>query len=166
MSSTWKKIQKNIDNFTVKDYYEHMTPKMYQDGIQNAIKLTEQKLKERYNSELKRMQKDYNAELKRMNEEYNDVVKRETFRAMDVLAVEILYELGKELDCYVDEPEYLEQKIDVVQNLYETAMTSIADYATDKYENDEQAQQVFNDKKQIIQNLFRLESNDGKKKSK
>ena len=44
MSSTWKKIQKNMEDFAIKEYYKNMTPEMYQDGIQRAIKMTEERL--------------------------------------------------------------------------------------------------------------------------
>ena len=39
MSSIARKIQKNTENFMVKEYYKNMTPEMYQQGINNAIKL-------------------------------------------------------------------------------------------------------------------------------
>lgn len=153
MSSISRKIQKNAEDWAVKNYYANMTPQMYQEGIQNAIKMTEE-----------RLMKQYNAELERMGKEYNRAIQEGTLIAMDTLAVEMIYELGNILECYVDEPEYLDQKIDIVQGIYETAMQSIEDYASPKYKNDKQAQKEFERKKKTIQKVFRMEPDDGKKK--
>ncbi len=155
MSNLSRKIQKNADNFIIDQYYKNMTPDMYKEGIQNAIKMTEDRLVKRYDAELERITRQYKRD-----------VQERTLIAMDTLAVEMIYELGNVLECYVDEPEYLDQKIDIVQNIYEKAMTSIGDYATDKYESDAQAQKAFEKKKKTIQKVFRMEPDDGKKKSK
>ena len=129
MSNLSRKIQKNTDNFIIDQYYKNMTPEMYKEGIQNAIKMTEE-----------RLTKQYDAELMRITKMYKRDIQERTLIAMDTLAVEMIYELGNVLECYVDEPEYLDQKIEIVQNIYEKAMTSIGDYATDKYKSDAQAQ--------------------------
>ena len=50
MSSTWKKLQKASEDFAIKKYYESMTPEMYQEGIQRAIKMTEERLTKEYRS--------------------------------------------------------------------------------------------------------------------
>lgn len=155
MSSTWKKLQKANENFTIKKYYENMTPQMYQEGIQNAIKMTEQ-----------RCLKTYEEELKRITNQYNESIRNTTLIAMDTLATEMIYELGNILECYKDEPEYLDQKVDIVQGIYETAMSSIESYASAKYKNNKQAQKEFEKKKKTIQKVFRMELNDGTKKSK
>lgn len=155
MSNLSRKIQKNADNFIIDQYYKNMTPDMYKEGIQNAIKMTEDRLVKRYDTELERIARQYKRD-----------VQERTLVAMDTLAVEMIYELGNVLECYVDEPEYLDQKIDIVQGIYEKAMTSIGDYATDKYKNDAQAQKAFEKKKKTIQKVFRMEPDDGKKKSK
>lgn len=146
MSSTWKKLQKASEDFAIKKYYENMTPEMYQEGIQRAIKMTEEKLT-----------KEYNAELIRMGNEFNQKLQSSALMAMDTLAVEMVYELGNILECYKDQPEYLDQKIDVVQGIYETAMKSIEDYASDKYTDDKAAQREFNRKKKVIKNVFGME---------
>lgn len=146
MSSTWKKLQKASEDFAIKKYYENMTPEMYQEGIQRAIKMTEEKLT-----------KEYNAELIRMGNEFNQKLQSSALMAMDTLAVEMIYELGNILECYKDQPEYLDQKIDVVQGIYETAMKSIEDYASDKYTDDKAAQREFNRKKKVIKNVFGME---------
>lgn len=146
MSSTWKKLQKASEDFAIKKYYENMTPEMYQEGIQRAIKMTEEKLT-----------KEYNAELIRMGNEFNQKLQNSALMAMDTLAVEMIYELGNILECYKDQPEYLDQKIDIVQGIYETAMKSIEDYASDKYTDDKDAQREFNRKKKVIKKVFGME---------
>ena len=143
MSSTWKKLQKASEDFAIKKYYESMTPEMYQEGIQNAIKMTEQ-----------RCLKTYEEELMRITKQYNDSIRNTTLIAMDTLATEMIYELGNILECYKEEPEYLDQKIDIVQGLYETAMKAIEDYASSKYKTDKQAQKAFAKKKKTIQKIF------------
>ena len=155
MSSTWKKLQKASEDFAIKKYYENMTPQMYQEGIQNAIKMTEQ-----------RCLKTYEEELKRITNQYNESIRNTTLIAMDTLATEMVYELGNILNCYVEEPEYLDQKIDIVQGIYEKAMTAIEGYATSKYKSDKHAQKEFERKKKTIQKVFGMEPDDGKKKSK
>lgn len=155
MSSIPRRMKTHIDDAIIKEYYKNMTPEMYQQGIQNAIRMTEQKLTERYNNELARMGK-----------EYNTAIQENILIAMDTLATEMIYELGNILECYKDEPEYLDQKIDIVQGIYETAMSAIEDYASPKYKNNKQAQKEFERKKKTIQKVFGMESNDGTKKSK
>lgn len=143
MTNSMKQILKNAEDFAIKEYYKNMTPETYKEGINNAIKLTEKRLTERYE-----------AELDRVEQHYIRVAQEGALLAMDTLAVEIIYELGNILECYKDEPEYLDQKIDIVQGIYETAMKNIEDYATDKYKNDKQAQKVFKKKKKTIQKVF------------
>lgn len=150
MSSTWKKIQKNAENFAVKEYYKNMTPEMYQDGIQRAIKATKEKCLT-----------EYQMELSSITKQYNESIQHSTLMAMDTLTVEILYELGNMLECYKDEPEHLNQKIDIIQKLYETAMTSIGNYADRKiYKTDKQAQKAFAKKKKTIQKIFGIYGGD------
>ena len=146
MSSTWRKIQKANEDYIINKYYENMTPEMYKDGIQRAIKMTEDKCL-----------KEYEYEVTRICNEFNKKLKNNMLLAMDTLATEMIYELGNVLECYVDEPEYLDQKIDIVQGIYETAMHAIEEYASDKYKNDAQAQKAYEKKKKKIQKIFGLE---------
>lgn len=148
MSNSLRKIQKNAENFMIKKYFEEMTPQQYQEGIQNAIKTTEARLLERYNKELHRMGK-----------EYNTAIQEGMLLAMDTLAVEMIYELGNILGCYEKEPEALDQKIKIIQNIYETAMNSISDYDSNKYKDDKQAQKEFKRKQDVIKKMFGMEIN-------
>lgn len=146
MSSPLKKIQKNAESFAIKKMYENMTPEQYQQGVREAIKITEN-----------RLAREYDEKLEKMRKQYNQALQAGTLIAMDTLAIEMLYELGDELECYKDEPEYLDQKIDVVQNLYETAMNAIERYGNrDKYKNDKQAQKEFERKKKTVEKYFKI----------
>ena len=145
MSSISRHIKKNAENFMIDQYYKNMTPEQYKEGISNAIKMTEE-----------RCFKTYETELHRIADQYNESIRNTTLVAMDTLATEILYELGNVLRCYEDEPECLDQKIEIVQNIYETAMRAIEDYAGNKYKSNKQAQKVFKNKKQTIQKIFNI----------
>lgn len=146
MSSPLKKIQKNAESFAIKKMYENMTPEQYQQGVREAIKITEN-----------RLAREYDEKLEKMRKQYNQALQAGTLIAMDTLAIEMLYELGDELECYKDEPEYLDQKIDVVQNLYETAMNAIERYGNrDNYKNDKQAQKEFERKKKTVEKYFKI----------
>lgn len=143
MGSSFRKIQKNAERYKIDELYRTMTPDDYKKGIELAIKKTEEKL-----------MRDYNGELQRMGNEYNHAIQEGTLIAMDTLAVEILYELGNVLECYKEDPEYLDQKVEIVQNIYETAMNSIESYASDKYKNDRRAQKEFERKKKTVKKIF------------
>ena len=143
MSNQLRKIRKNAEDFMLDRFYNNMTPEDYKKGIQTAIKITEDKLS-----------KEYNEQLAYMRDKCNQSIREGVMHAMDTLTVEIIYELGKQMECYVDEPEYLDQKVDVVHNLYETAMKSIEDYVSPKYKNANQARKTFEKKKKIVQKYF------------
>lgn len=158
MSSFVRKVQKNAEQNMIDNFYKNMTPDQYREAVRVAIKKTEEDLTRRYNEDLKHMA-----------DQYNQAIRENTLIAMDTLATEMIYELGNVLECYVDEPEYLDQKIDIVQNIYETAMHSIEDYASKKYKTDKHAQKVFEKKKKTIQKIFGMTESgeeNGKKKSK
>lgn len=145
MGSLSRKIRKNSDNFIINECYKNMTPEMYKEGINRVIKMTEDRLIKQYNEEIKRMAEKYNASLR-----------EGALLAMDTLATEMIYELGNVLECYKEEPEYLDQKIEIVQGIYETAMQSIQDYASKKYKTDKHAQKEFERKKKTIRKIFKI----------
>lgn len=146
MSNLSRKIRKNAENFAINECYKNMTPEMYKEGVNRAIRITEE-----------RLIKEYNAEIDRMRNYYVNTIQESTLLAMDTLAVEMIYELGNVLECYKEEPEYLDQKVEIVQNIYETAMQSIQDYASKKYKTDKHAQKTFEKKKKTIQKIFGMQ---------
>ena len=147
MGSPYRKIQKNAQKFELDNIYKNMTPEQYKQGIRTAVK-----------NAVEDIGKEYDVQMEKMRQEYNRSLHESVIIAMDTLSVELLYELGNILECYKKDPEYLDQKIDIVQNLYETAMNSIKDYAGTKYKNDNQAQRVFAKKRKIVKNVFGIYS--------
>ena len=143
MSSKFGKIQKNAQQFELDNFYRNMTPEQYKQGIRTAVKAA-----------IDELAKEYDVQIEKMREECNASIRESTIIAMDTISIEILYELGNILECYVDEPDHLDQKIDIVQNLYEKAMTSIKEYAGTKYKNSNQAHKVFMKKKKIVKDVF------------
>ena len=145
MGGLARKLRKNAEEYEMEQIYKNMTPDLYRQSVNVAIKKAEE-----------RVANVYEKELLRMADKYNENMRDGTLVAMDTLAVEMLYELGDMLECYVDEPEFLDQKIEIIQKLYETAMNSIKDYAGPKYKNDKQAQKVFAKKKKTVKKLFNI----------
>lgn len=147
MSSPYKKIQKNASEYEMNKIYQNMTPEQYKQGIRTAVK-----------NAVKEVGDEYEKQMFKMRDEYNEAIRESVMIAMDTLSVEMLYELGNILECYKPEPEYLDQKIDIVQGLYEKAMKSITDYAGSKYKNDNQAHKVFMKKKKTVKDVFGIYS--------
>lgn len=141
MSNKLGKIQKNAQRFELDSIYKNMTPEQYKEGIRTAVKNT-----------VNELGREYDIHLEQMRREYNKSISEGVMIAMDTLSVEIIYELGRVLECYVDEPENLEQKIEVVQNIYQATMDSIKKYAS--YKTDNQAHRVFEKKKKTIEKVF------------
>ena len=149
MSGPFRKIQKSAQQFELDNIYKNMTPEQYKQGIRQAVK-----------NVIEDLGKEYDAQLHKMQEECNRAIQDSVIMAMDTLSVEMLYELGNILECYEKDPEYLDQKIDIVQNLYETAMNSIKEYAGAKYKNDNQARRVFAKKKKTVKDVFGIYSDE------
>lgn len=145
MGGLARKLKRNAEEFEMEQIYKNMTPDLYRQSVNLAIKKAEERVANMYEKEMIKLAK-----------QYNNAIQEGTLMAMDTLAVEILYELGNMLECYIEEPEFLEQKIEIIQKLYETAMNSIKDYASPKYKNDKQAQKTFAKKKKTIKKLFNI----------
>ena len=143
MSSPLRKIQKNASQYELDQIYKNMTPEQYREGIRSAVQRT-----------MEDVGREYEKELVKVRRECRQAVYESVLTAMDTLSVEMIYELGNILNCYDEEPTYLDQKIDIVQGLYEKAMDSIKDYAGTKYKNDNQAKKVFEKKKKIVKKVF------------
>lgn len=149
MGSPYRKIAKNAQKFEMDAIYRNMTPEQYKEGIRTAVK-----------NAVNDLSKEYDIQMEKMRQEYNRSISESVMIAMDTLSVEILYELGNVLECYVKEPDHLEQKVDIVQNIYEAAMNSIRDYAGDKYKNGNQAHRAFQKKKKTIEKVFKIYGGD------
>lgn len=143
MSSPYKKIQKNAQQFEMDKIYQNMTPEQYRMGIRRVAAHAAEEVS-----------KEYERQMEKMKEEYNRTIRDGISMAMDTVSIEIIYELGKVLNCYDDEPTYLDQKIDIVQNLYSTVMENIKKYAA--YKNDHQAQKAYEKKKKVVEKVFKI----------
>ena len=106
MSNKQGKIQENARNFELDKIYRNMSPELYKETLRLAVKNATEDLG-----------REYDKNLIRMKEECDRAVRDSIIMAMDTLSVELVYELGNVLECYVDEPDHLDQKIDIVQNI-------------------------------------------------
>ena len=134
------KLRKNAENYRLNEIYKNMTPEQYQQGIQLAIRNTQAELATEYNTKLQKMQ---------------DKIREDTHKKMDSLvnvainmtSVEFLYEIAKQLDCFIDKPENMNQKIDLVQEISENVMKNIQDYHKKDFEK----------KRQLVEKIFKIQ---------
>lgn len=134
------KLRKNAENYRLSEIYKNMTPEQYQQGIQLAIRNTQAELATEYNTKLQKMQ---------------DKIREDTHKKMDSLvnvainmtSVEFLYEIARQLDCFIDKPENMDQKIDLVQEISENVMKNIQDYHKKDFEK----------KRQLVEKIFKIQ---------
>lgn len=134
------KLRKNAENYRLNEIYKNMTPEQYQQGIQLAIRNTQAELATEYNTKLQKMQ---------------DKIREDTHKKMDSLvnvainmtSVEFLYEIARQLDCFIDKPENMDQKIDLVQEISENVMKNIQDYHKKDFEK----------KRQLVEKIFKIQ---------
>lgn len=138
------KLRKNAENYKINQFYQNMTPEQYQEGIRIAIQKTTDDLT-----------RQYNENLERLKEEANRNISQSATLAIDTISVELLYELGNQLGCFEENPEYLDQKIDTVQRIYENTMNAINKYT--RYKKGNQARKDFEKKKHKVQKMFKVE---------
>ena len=139
--SKLRKIQKNAHQYEINQIYQNMTPEQYKEGIRIAVKNAVDDLSLKFDKQLQKLCDDYN---KQINESVHIT--------MDTFSIEFLYELGEKLECFKEEPEYLEQKIDLVQSIYENIMGCIKSYVDIK--EDGKAYKEFERKRKKIKEVF------------
>lgn len=139
--SNLRKIKKNVEAYRINEFYRQMTPEQYREGIRSAVKNATETLAA-----------EYDRNLKKIEEEANLRIKQSTHLAIDTISVELLYELGKQMDCFVDEPEYFDQKKDKIQDMYSNIMSSLEEYAACKKEKD--ARKMFEKKRKLVEKTF------------
>ena len=142
--SSLSKLKKNAENYKINQFYQNMTPEQYQEGIRIAIQKTTNDLT-----------KQYNENLERLKEEANRNISQSATLAIDTISVELLYELGRQLGCFEENAEYLEEKIDKVRDIYINTMEAINKYT--KYKKGNQARKDFEKKKRTVQKMFKVE---------
>lgn len=142
--SSLSKLKKNVENYKINQFYQNMTPEQYQEGIRIAIQKTTDDLT-----------KQYNENLERLKEEANRNISQSATLAIDTISVELLYELGRQLGCFEENAEYLEEKIDKVRDIYINTMEAINKYT--KYKKGNQARKDFEKKKRKVEKMFKVE---------
>lgn len=137
------KLRKNAQNYEMQQIYNNMTPEQYKEGIKIAVRQASQELA-----------REYDRQLYKLRDDYNKQIKESVHITMDTFSIEFLYEVANQLECFIDEPENLEQKIDLIQKIYKNIMKSIQDYADIK--SDKEAYKEFYKKKELIQKVFNI----------
>lgn len=137
-------MKKNIKNYELEQFYKQMTPEQYRQGIRSAVQIATDKLAAEYENRLRRIQQE-------VEEEKRDITRLST----EIISVELLYELASQMECFVDNPENLDEKVDKIQEIYENAMNVIDDYTKCKKSNE--AQEKYNKKKAIIKKFLKIE---------
>ena len=141
--SSLSKIKKNIENFKTQDFYSRMTPEMYQQGIQIATRRVTENLAAQYDEKLQKIQNQANLEIMQAKRDIKNII-----------SVELLYELARQLECFEKEPEFLEQKIEKVKEIYDNTMAAIK--KNTEYKLESQAVKNFENKKKQLEKMFKL----------
>lgn len=141
--SSLGKYRKNAEAYRVNEFYKNMTPEKYRETLRVAVK-----------NATEDMASEYDRRLQKIKEEY-ELESRMQFKAVkDTILVEVLNELGVQLGCFDENPEYLDQKIDLVQNIFENTMNSIGKYA--KYKKASQSRREFLKKQNKVEKIFNI----------
>lgn len=141
--SSYSKLVKNAEKFKMEQMYNNMTPEQYKEGIRNAVKISTENLAKEYDKQIRKIQEQANFEI-------NQGIKF----SINIISVELLYEIANQMECFVDEPEYLDQKIDKIQAIYENTLNVIENYTN--YKKQGQARKDFEKKQKIIEKMFNI----------
>ena len=141
--SSLGKLRKNVQNYNINQLYSNMTPEDYKNGVRMAV-----------NETIKDLNISYQENINKLKKEYEENLKYSTIYAIDTLSVELLYELAKQLGCFDKEPEFLEDKIYRVKEIYQNTMDSIKKYAN--YKTDNQAIKEYEKKKKKVEKMFEI----------
>ena len=144
MSNQLKKIQKNAADFTLRQFYQNMTPEQYQKGIEHAVNLTKQELS-----------KDFEYKYKKLCNRFNEEMHIQAGQIIDTISIELIYELANQMHAFEETDEEIKtQIIAKVQEIYENTMNQIKNYAS--YTQDDRASKEFKKKKQKVLKMFHL----------
>lgn len=138
------KLRKNAENYRINEIYRSMTPEQYREGIRIAVKNATETLTT-----------EYDAKLQKIANESNTHIQAGMRMAIDTISVELLYELANQLECFVSEPQFLEDKIKRVQEIYENTMKAIENYTI--YTKTGKARKEFEAKKKKLEKMFNIE---------
>ena len=115
--SSLGKIKKNVDKYRMEEFCRQMTPEQYRQALKTATKAATENLAIEYDRRLIALEKAKDDELSAI---------------INVISVELLYEIACQMDCFSEKPEYLDQKADKIQEMFENTMNSIQSYISCK----------------------------------
>lgn len=141
--SKLKKIRKNINNYELQQLCNNMTPEQYRQGVKIAVETTK-----------KQLTYEFQKKFEKLANEYNRNLKEGITLSIDTISVELLYELANQLGCFEKDPDFLEDKIFRVQEIYDNTMNAIKKYA--EYKNDNQARKKFEAKRKKVEKMFNI----------
>lgn len=96
--------------------------------------------------------KEYTRKLELIIQEYNKQIDEKVHLSVDILLVSIAYELGKQLQCFDDEVEYKDEKIELVQNILTNVHKEVENYFKKKRPVKE-----FNKIKKKVKDVLKIE---------
>ena len=115
--SSLGKIRKNVDRYRMEQFCNQMTPEQYKQALKTAVKAATENLALEYDRRLIALEKVKDDELSAI---------------INVISVELLYEIAVQMDCFAENPEYLDQKREKIQEMFENTMNSIQSYISCK----------------------------------
>ena len=115
--SSLGKFKKNVEKYRLEQFCSQMTPEQYQIALKTATKAVTENLAYEYDRQLARIEQEKNDEL-------NAII--------NVISVELLYEIAVQMNCFVENPEFLDQKADKIQEMFENSMNAIQNYVSCK----------------------------------
>lgn len=115
--SSLGKLKKNAEKYRLEQFCNQMTPEQYQIALKTAVKTATENLALEYDRQLTRIEQEKNDELSAI---------------INVISVELLYEIAVQMNCFVENPEFLDQKADKIQEMFENSMNAIQNYVSCK----------------------------------
>lgn len=149
MSGIGRKINKNAKEFNIMDAYGKMTPQQIQGAIQTALNAQRNEMLNQFDIEYTRLKNDYNRSLE-LN--FSNVI--------EILSVEMLYELANQMNYWnikgdTEEDKYVKESIKFrIREMFQNTMDMIKTYAGMKYET--LASKEFENKKKKIKREFEI----------
>ena len=135
--SSLSKIQKNI-NVYAQSQVITMKRSDYEQQIAN-IRQQEREM--------------YQEKLEKIVEVYGEEIRHNAHACLDTLLIHIAYELGKQLECFNDEVEYKEEKVELVQKIMVNIQEEIVRY--NKYKKPtKELQKIKNKLKKYLNIVF------------
>ena len=137
--SSYSKIAKNAEKYRLEQFCNQMTPEQYKQTLKTAVKAATENLALEYDRQLAKIEQ----------EKENKICS-----LIHVINVEILYEIASQMDCFVKNPEILDQKREKILEIYENSRKAIMGYIENKYP--EKSLKEFCNKKNQLEKLLKI----------